>query len=46
MATVLRGLIYESCLVYLAYVIMIGRMLQEQIHNMQKCFQRFREACL
>jgi hypothetical protein len=46
METVLRGLTYESCLVYLDDVIAIGRTLREQMHNLQKVFQRFREVHL
>jgi hypothetical protein len=39
--TVLRGLTYESCLVYLDDVIMIGRTFQEHLLNLQEVFQRF-----
>jgi hypothetical protein len=46
METVLMGVTYESCLVYLAYVFMIGRMLREHLHNLRKFFQRFRKARL
>jgi hypothetical protein len=46
METVLRGLTYDSCLVYLDDVIFIGRTFEEHLHNLRKVFQRFREACL
>jgi hypothetical protein len=42
----LRGLTYESCLVYLDDVIVIGRMFQEHLLNLRKLFERFREARL
>jgi hypothetical protein len=41
METVFRGLTYESCLVYLDNVIMIGRTFQERLLNLKKVFQRF-----
>jgi hypothetical protein len=45
--TVLRGLIYDSCLVYLD-VIIIGSTFQGHLHllNLRKVFERFQEACL
>jgi hypothetical protein len=46
METVLRGLTYDSCLVYLDDVIVIGRTFQEHIFNFRKVFERFREASL
>jgi hypothetical protein len=46
METVLQGLTYDSCLVYLDVVIVIGRMFQEHLLNMRKVFQWFREARL
>jgi hypothetical protein len=46
METVLGGLTYDSCLVYLDDVIVIGRTLEEHLLNLRKVFQRFREACL
>jgi hypothetical protein len=46
METVLRGLIGESCLVYLDDVIMIGCTFQEHLLNLPKVFQWFREAHL
>jgi hypothetical protein len=46
MEFVLRGLTYEACLVYLDDVIVIGRMFQEQLDNLQKVFQRLRETNL
>jgi len=45
MESVLRGLTYEACLVYLDDVIVIGRTFQEQLDNLQ-LFQRLREAHL
>jgi hypothetical protein len=44
MDTVLRGLTYELCLVYLDDVIVIGRTFQELLLNLRKVFQQFREA--
>jgi hypothetical protein len=46
METVLRGLTYDSCLVYLDDVNMIGRTFQEHLFNLWKVLQRFREARL
>ena len=46
MESVLRGLTYEACLVYLDDGIVIGRTFQEQLNNLQKVFQRLREAHL
>jgi hypothetical protein len=46
METVLRGHTYDSCLVYLDDVIVIGRTFQEHILNLRKVFERFREARL
>jgi hypothetical protein len=46
METVLRGLTYDSYLVYLDDVIVIGCTLQEHLFNLRKVFQRFREARL
>jgi hypothetical protein len=46
MESVLRGLTYESCLVYLDDVIVIGRTFHEHLANLRKVFQRFREARL
>ena len=46
MESVLRGLTYEACLVYLDGVIVIGRTLQEQLDNLRKVIQRLREAHL
>jgi hypothetical protein len=44
METVLRGLTYDSCLVYVDYMIIIGRTFQEHLLNLWKVFQRFREV--
>jgi hypothetical protein len=46
METLLSGLTYESCIVYLDDMIVIGHMFQEHLLNLQKVFQRFREARL
>jgi hypothetical protein len=46
METVLRGLTYDSCLVYLDDVIVIGRTFQEHLRNLRKVFERLREARL
>jgi len=46
MESVLRGLTYEACLVYLDDVIVIGRTFQEQLENTRKMFQRLWEAHL
>jgi hypothetical protein len=46
METVLRGLPYVSCFVYLDDVIVIGRTFQEHLLNLRKVFHRFREARL
>jgi hypothetical protein len=44
--TVLRGLTYESCLIYLDDVIVIGRTFQEHLLNLRKVSHQFREAGL
>jgi hypothetical protein len=46
METVLRGLTYDACLVYLDDVIIIGCTFQKNLLNLRKMFERFREACL
>jgi hypothetical protein len=46
METVLRGLTYDSCLVYLDDVIVIGSTFQGHLLNLRKVFERFREARL
>jgi hypothetical protein len=46
MESVLRGLTYEACLVYLDDVIVIGRTFQEQLDNLRRVLQRLREAHL
>jgi hypothetical protein len=45
MESVLRGLTYDACLVYLDDVIVVGRNFQE-LDNLRKVFQRIREARL
>jgi hypothetical protein len=46
MKTVLSGVTYESCPVYLDDVVVIGRTFQEQLLNLQKVFKRFRKVRL
>ena len=46
MESILRGLTYNACLVYLDDVIVIGRTFHEQLGNLWKVFQRLREAHL
>jgi hypothetical protein len=46
METVLRGLTFESCLVYLDDVIVIGSTFEEHLLNLRKVFERFRDARL
>jgi hypothetical protein len=46
METVLRGVPYDSCLLYLDDMIVIGRTFQEHLLNLWRVFQRFQEACL
>jgi hypothetical protein len=41
METVLRGLTYNSCLVYLDDVILVGHTCQEHLLNLWEVFQRF-----
>jgi hypothetical protein len=44
MDSILRGLAYDACLVYLEDVIVVGRTFQEQLDNLRKVFQMLREA--
>jgi hypothetical protein len=46
MVTVLRGLTYDSCLMYFYDVIVINCKFQEHLLNLQKMFHQFREARL
>jgi hypothetical protein len=46
METVLRGLTYDSYIVYLDDMIVIGRTFQEHILNLRRVFERLREARL
>jgi hypothetical protein len=46
MESVLRGLIYDACLVNLDDIIVIGRTFQEHLDYLRKVFQRLREAQL
>jgi hypothetical protein len=43
METILRGVRYDSCLVYLDDMIVTGRTFQEHLLNLRNVFQRFRE---
>ena len=44
--SLLRGLTYNACLVYLDHVIDIGHAFKEQFTNVWKVFQRLREVQL
>lgn len=44
--SLLGGLTYDACLVYLDHVIDIGHAFQEQFTNVRKVFQRLREVQL
>ena len=46
METVLRGLSYEACLVYLDDIIIVGRSFEEHLKNIRKVFQKLKEANL
>jgi hypothetical protein len=46
METVLQGLTYDSCFVYLDNMIIIGHTFQERFLNLRKVFEWLREACL
>jgi hypothetical protein len=46
METFLKGITYDSCLMYLDDVIVTGRIFQKHLLNLQKVFQRFREVHL
>ncbi|GBN04797.1 Retrovirus-related Pol polyprotein from transposon 297 [Araneus ventricosus] len=46
METVLRGLTFEACLVYLDDIIIIGRTFKEHLNNIRKVFQRLQKANL
>jgi len=46
MESVLRGPTYDTCLVYLDDVIVIGRALKDELGNLRKVFQSLREAPL
>jgi hypothetical protein len=46
MDCVLAGLHWETCLVYLDDVIIIGKSFEDHLHNLHHVFQRFREAGL
>ena len=46
MDCVLAGLHWQSCLVYLDDVIILGRSFSEHLHNLRDVFDRFREAGL
>ena len=44
--SLLGGLTYDACLVYLDHIIDIGHAFQEQSTNVRKVFQRLREVQL
>jgi hypothetical protein len=44
MESVLRGLVYDTCLVYLDDIIVMGRTFLEHLDNLRKVFQRLRGA--
>ena len=46
MDCVLAGLHWQSCLVYLDDIIILGRSFSEHLHNLRDVFDRFREAGL
>ena len=46
METVLRGLSWETCLVYLDDVIVLGKSMKDHLKNLEQVFQRLREANL
>ncbi|GBN32942.1 Retrovirus-related Pol polyprotein from transposon 297 [Araneus ventricosus] len=46
MEIVLRGLSSEACLVYLDYIIIVGRTFEEHLNNLCKVFQRLQKANL
>jgi hypothetical protein len=46
METVLQGLTYDLCLVYLGDMTVIGHTFQEHILHLWKVFERLSEACL
>ncbi|GFY04215.1 retrovirus-related Pol polyprotein from transposon 17.6 [Trichonephila clavipes] len=46
METVLRGLSYEACLVYLDDIIIMGRSFEEHLKNIRLLLQKLKEANL
>ncbi|GBN92975.1 Retrovirus-related Pol polyprotein from transposon 297 [Araneus ventricosus] len=46
METVLRGLTFEACLVYLDDIIIVGRTFEKHLNNIRKVFQRLQKANL
>ncbi|GFY02093.1 retrovirus-related Pol polyprotein from transposon 17.6 [Trichonephila clavipes] len=46
METVLRGLSYESCLVYLDDIIIVGHSFEEHLKNIRRVLQKLKEANL
>ncbi|GFW23590.1 retrovirus-related Pol polyprotein from transposon 17.6 [Trichonephila clavipes] len=46
METVLRGLSYEACLVYLDDIIIVGRSFEEHLKNIRRVLQMLKEANL
>jgi hypothetical protein len=46
MESVLGGLTYDACLVYLDDIIVVGRTFQEHVDNLLNVFQRLRDVDL
>ncbi|GFU74526.1 retrovirus-related Pol polyprotein from transposon 297 [Trichonephila clavipes] len=46
METVLRGLSYEACLVYLDNIIIVGRSFEAYLKNIRRVLQKLKEANL
>lgn len=46
METVLKGLSFEACLVYLDDIFIVGKTFEDHLHNLRKVFKKLREANL
>ncbi|GFV81445.1 retrovirus-related Pol polyprotein from transposon 17.6 [Trichonephila clavipes] len=46
METVLEGLLYEACLVYLDDIIIVGRSFEEHLKNIRRVLQKLKEVNL
>ncbi|KFM56688.1 Retrovirus-related Pol polyprotein from transposon 412, partial [Stegodyphus mimosarum] len=46
METVLKGLSYEACLIYLDDIIIVGKSFEEHLENLRKVLQKLKEANL